>query len=112
MTPIVVDRLAGCDLISLASGGHDDADRDRLLKPLIVEALDTTSTRPVTVVRSHLVLDWLIRVQTPAWLNLRDDLKTHAVALQGLAPLADTTDRKSTRLNSSHIQKSRMPSSA
>ena len=27
-------------------------------------------------------------------------------------PTADNTDRKSTRLNSSHIQKSRMPSSA
>ena len=32
----------------------------------------------------------------------------------GIAPIAGTdwTDRKSTRLNSSHIQKSRMPSSA
>ena len=29
-----------------------------------------------------------------------------------LAPKAIETDRKSTRLNSSHIQKSRMPSSA
>ena len=30
----------------------------------------------------------------------------------GVNPLIDTEDRKSTRLNSSHIQKSRMPSSA
>ena len=35
------------------------------------------------------------------------------LGLQGeLAPLASGLDRKSTRLNSSHIQKSRMPSSA
>ena len=30
----------------------------------------------------------------------------------GTGSTADSTDRKSTRLNSSHIQKSRMPSSA
>ena len=34
------------------------------------------------------------------------------VAPSGLIILAEQTDRKSTRLNSSHIQKSRMPSSA
>ena len=32
--------------------------------------------------------------------------------LKGVGILSDTSDRKSTRLNSSHIQKSRMPSSA
>ena len=42
------------------------------------------------------------------------DLTVHGVRerLQPHRPLAYTTDRKSTRLNSSHIQKSRMPSSA
>ena len=42
--------------------------------------------------------DWILPVNEPRW----DRLSDHQVAL----------DRKSTRLNSSHIQKSRMPSSA
>ena len=33
-------------------------------------------------------------------------------AVEGLGPVGEFRDRKSTRLNSSHIQKSRMPSSA
>ena len=133
MTPIVVDRLAEFDRISLTSGHHEagkgfcamelaayvagerwsdhprcvcpvigsfmrswndalpsDADRDRILKPLIADLLDTKATRAVEVARSYLALDWLVRVQTPAGLNLRDDLKAYAVALQGLAPLIDT----------------------
>ena len=35
-----------------------------------------------------------------------------ALGLISLSALAQDKDRKSTRLNSSHIQKSRMPSSA
>ena len=37
---------------------------------------------------------------------------TNALAQEAGMPLAFYEDRKSTRLNSSHIQKSRMPSSA
>ena len=56
-----------------------------------------------------------------AELTVRDDLTTvggrvHGGTLMTLADLVGATgtflDRKSTRLNSSHIQKSRMPSSA
>ena len=38
--------------------------------------------------------------------------RASAATLETLAALMGLTDRKSTRLNSSHIQKSRMPSSA
>ena len=49
------------------------------------------------------------------WVNVVDpDNRTleELEALFGFHPLALEEDRKSTRLNSSHIQKSRMPSSA
>ena len=45
----------------------------------------------------------------PRW---RGRLKEIARAREVLCDAADGGDRKSTRLNSSHIQKSRMPSSA
>ena len=41
-----------------------------------------------------------------------DGVLTLAQIRQGMSAAALETDRKSTRLNSSHIQKSRMPSSA
>jgi hypothetical protein len=68
----------------------DDATRTRLIKPLLPSLVGTRSTRAVELKRSYLALDWLARVQVPAWLDLRDDLKAHAVALRGLKPLTDT----------------------
>ena len=43
---------------------------------------------------------------------LTKDRSKPAVPFGGIYRIIDFTDRKSTRLNSSHIQKSRMPSSA
>ena len=45
-------------------------------------------------------------------LKLSTRFTIDAVSENALASFAGNTDRKSTRLNSSHIQKSRMPSSA
>ncbi len=87
--PQCVCPVIGAFMRSWNDGLPSDADRDRLLKPLIPQILDTRSTREVEVQRSYLALDWLARVQAPAFLSLRDDLKAHAVALQHLAPLTD-----------------------
>ena len=43
---------------------------------------------------------------------LTDKAQAEEMIAKALAGYADGRDRKSTRLNSSHIQKSRMPSSA
>ena len=52
---------------------------------------------------------WLVRSQPVAW----DVTRLAGRPIVGTTPLAASgRDRKSTRLNSSHIQKSRMPSSA
>jgi len=64
-------------------------DRNRLLKPIIPRLIGTQSTPAVRERRSYLALDWLIRVQTPAWLDLRDDLKPHAAALKALDEVQD-----------------------
>ena len=44
--------------------------------------------------------------------NLMKTLATAPAALEAYLNFSGALDRKSTRLNSSHIQKSRMPSSA
>ncbi len=66
-----------------------DEDRNRILKPFIPRLIGTRSTKAVAERRSYLALDWLIRVQTPAWLDLRDDLKPHAAALRALDAVQD-----------------------
>jgi hypothetical protein len=66
---------------------QDEVTRTRLLRPLIPLLVNSKATREIELRRSYLALDWLARVQAPAWLSLRDDLKAHAVTLRGLKPL-------------------------
>jgi hypothetical protein len=66
-----------------------DADRDRLLKPLVLQLIDTRSTPLVEEKRSYLALDWLIRVFTPRWLDLVPALAPHGAALRNLTEIAD-----------------------
>ena len=60
-----------------------DADRDRLLKPLIRDLVGSKSTKEVEQKRALLCADWLIRVNTPTWLRLAG-LTVHADALEAL----------------------------
>ena len=66
-----------------------DDERNRLLKPLIPLIVGTRSTPEIEKKRSYMVLDWLIRVYTPKWLDLVPALQEHAVALRGLDVIAD-----------------------
>jgi len=66
-----------------------DADRDRLLKPLIPLIVGTRSTKDVEEKRSYMALDWLIRVHTPKWLELVPTLQVHANALRELDAIVD-----------------------
>jgi hypothetical protein len=65
-----------------------DADRDRLLKPLIPLLVGTRSTPAVEQRRATMAADWLIRVHTPAWLRLAK-LEQHADALESLPEITD-----------------------
>jgi hypothetical protein len=66
-----------------------DEDRDRLLKPLIEKVIDTRSTQAVEERRSFMAIDWLVRVHTPKFLDLTDELKPHAKSLRDLDDIVD-----------------------
>jgi hypothetical protein len=76
-------------LMAWNDGLPSDAERDRLLKPLVEQLVDTRSTRAVEERRSYMALDWLIRVHTPKWLDLVPALSLHAKALRDLAEIVD-----------------------
>src|ERR1051326_4106871 len=87
---------------------RDDETRTALLRPLLPALIGTRATKAVELRRSYLALDWLARECAPAWLSLRDDLKVHAVALRGLAPLTDAESCKAAQkaLNEARDRKS------
>ena len=66
-----------------------DADRDRLLKPLVLQLIDTKAITDVEERRAYLALDWMIRVFTPKWLDLVPSLAPHANRLRNLEKIAD-----------------------
>jgi hypothetical protein len=65
-----------------------DADRDRLLRPLITIVINTRSTPAVERRRATMAADWLIREHTPTWLRLAG-LTTQAEALVSLSEITD-----------------------
>jgi hypothetical protein len=76
-----------CPVISIFlrswnDGLPNDAERDRLLKPLIPKLVGTRN-KALEERRSLMAADWLVRVNTPAWLRLAG-LTTHAEALESL----------------------------
>jgi hypothetical protein len=88
-SPQCVCAVLGAFVRSWNDALPSDEDRNRLLKPLIPRLIGTASTAAVREKRSYLALDWLIRVQTPTWLELRADLKPHADTLRALAEIRD-----------------------
>jgi hypothetical protein len=73
--------------------GLSDHDRDRLL-PAAVWVPRLVGSRGDDAIeerRAYLTLDWLIRVHTPAWLDLVPSLAPHAAALRALPEIVDLT---------------------
>jgi hypothetical protein len=68
----------------------DDETRTRLLRPLLPRLIGTRSTPEVEDSRAWLATDWLIRVCTPAFLDLSSGLREHARALSGLPPVTSS----------------------
>ena len=71
-----------------------DADRDRLLRPLVLRLAGSRSTPEVEARRHWLAMDWLVRTHAPTWLRLTPALVPHADALTDLPPLADAQTRR------------------
>src|SRR5882672_6001128 len=76
-------------MISWNDGLPSDAERDRLLKPLIPRLIGTRGSDKLAERRSYMALDWLIRAHTPQWLELVPSLHDHAKALRALPEIAD-----------------------
>jgi ElaB/YqjD/DUF883 family membrane-anchored ribosome-binding protein len=65
-----------------------DAERDTLLRPLILRLPGTRATPEIDMRRAIMATDWLVREYTPAWLR-QANLSAHAEALQTLPEITD-----------------------
>jgi hypothetical protein len=86
--PQCVSPVIGAFLRNWNDNLPTDADRERLLKPLIPKIMNTRADAATEERRSYLALDWMIRTFLPAWLRLAK-LNDHADAVAGLAPIVD-----------------------
>ena len=90
------DRPACVSLVVAAFGRSwndalpDDATRTRLLGPLVPLTIGTATTAEDEQTRAWMATDWLVRVQTPAWLRLAG-LTVQADLLAGMVPLSPET---------------------
>ena len=64
-----------------------DADRTRLLLPLVPDVIGTRTTAADEETRAWMALDWLVREYTPAWFGLTPSLAAFAKALRALPPI-------------------------
>lgn len=72
-----------------------DADRDRLLKPLILKLIGTRNKK-LKEKRALMVADWFVRVHTPALLQLSGAVITNVAEMAGAAAWAETAASKPT----------------
>lgn len=70
--------------------------RTRLLVPLLPTILNTRAAAEIMVRRSWMAVDWLVRVYTPAWLELAG-LAAHASALRALTPIVDAASGEASK---------------
>jgi hypothetical protein len=73
-----------------------DDERNALLKPLIPRLVGTRATKEIEERRGLMAADWLVRVNTPAWLRLAG-LTTHADALAALPEITSLAQVPSIR---------------
>jgi hypothetical protein len=86
--PECVSPVIGAFLRNWNDNLPTDADRDRLLKPLIPKIINTRSTAAIEEQRSYLALDWMIRTFLPKWLRLAK-INDHADNIEALSPIID-----------------------
>jgi len=84
--PQCVSPLIGAFLRNWNDNLETDADRDRLLKPLIPKIINTRADASTEEQRSFLALGWMVPTFLPAWLHLAK-LHHHADTVAGLTPI-------------------------
>ena len=75
-----------------------DADRVRLLLPLLPDVIGTRTTDADDETRAWMATDWLVRVNAPAWLDLTPSLEAHAAALRALPPIMSSAVARDSQL--------------
>jgi hypothetical protein len=85
--------VIGSFLRSWNDGIRDDETRTRLLRPLVPRLVGSKSTPAIELRRSYMALDWLVRVQTPAWLDAAG-LTDKSALLRELGELHDEASCK------------------
>ena len=75
-----------------------DADRARLLLPLLPDVIGTRTTDADDETRAWMATDWLVRVNAPAWLDLKPSLEAHAAALRALPPIMSSAVARDSQL--------------
>lgn len=88
--PECCDPIIGAFMRAWNDGLPTNADRDKWLKPLIPKLIGTKASKETETQRSWMACDWLIRVQTTAWLELAG-LTDDAEALRDCAEIVDVT---------------------
>ena len=76
-----------------------DGDRDRLLPAAVwvPRLVGSRGDAAIEELRAYLALDWLIRVHTPAWLDLVPSLAPHAAALRALPEVVDLASAEASK---------------
>src|SRR5437867_694533 len=98
--PICVSPTIGAFMRSWNDSLPSDTERDRLLKPLLPQILQTVSTKEIEKERGWMAVDWLARTFTPSFLVHVPKLRVHAEALRNLDQfMADTWNRNGPVLN-------------
>ncbi len=73
----------------------DDETRTRLLSPLIPKIVGTKSDAKSELARVMLVIDWIAREFTPAWMDLVPTLSGTASLLRSIKPIQSWEDVRS-----------------
>jgi len=68
-----------------------DESRTELIAPLLSMTIGTRTTPEAEETRGWKVLDWMIRVSLPTWLDLTESLRPHAELLRSLAEVTALT---------------------
>ena len=103
----VTEAMRGCDaVVHIAAESHVDRS---IYEPAPVIDTNVTGTFVLLQVARKLKVQRFVHISTD---EVYGDLPPGATADENFPLQPNSPDRKSTRLNSSHIQKSRMPSSA
>lgn len=95
-SPDCVSRVLGAFMRVWNDALPSDADRDRLLKPLIPRLVGTANGAELETRRALMATDWLVRVHTPTWLRIAG-LVSQAESLEKLPEITSIKQILSTR---------------